>query len=110
MTNNRSGMKVGVAWYRESEWERLRQLAADPEEIEETYAEWMKVYEDGIRLLAITGLVPERVEIDVEELQAWCSANKRRLDGEARAEFTSELLGRRSEPSSSTLFPRFWRE
>jgi hypothetical protein len=53
--NLSSGMRVGVAWYRESEWEKLRQLAADPEKIEETYAEWTKVYEDGIRTLRASG-------------------------------------------------------
>jgi len=105
------GMRVGVAWYRDSEWEKLRQLAADPEILEETYAEWTKVYENGIRQLRASGLVPERVEIDVEELRAWCTAQKCPLDGKARAAFATEILSRRSKQgSSSGRFPRFWRE
>jgi hypothetical protein len=106
-----SGMRVGVAWYRDSEWEKLRQLAADPEVLEETYAEWTKVYEDAIRQLRASGLVPERVEIDVEELRAWCTAQKCPLDGTARAAFATESLRRRSKQGlSSARFPRFWRE
>ncbi len=106
-----SGMRVGVAWYRESEWEKLRQLAADPEMLEETYAEWTKVYEDGIRQLRASGLVPERVEIEVEELRAWCTAQECPLDGNGRAAFATEILSRRSKQgSSSARFPRFWRE
>ena len=106
-----TGLKVGVAWYRESQWQRLRQLSADPEMLEETYAEWAKVYEDGIRKLRTSGLVPVRVEIDVEELQAWCTAQKCPLDGSARAGFATEVLERRSkEGSSSARFPRFWRD
>ena len=106
-----SGMRVGVAWYRESEWEKLRQLAADPEMLEETYAEWTRVYEDGIRQLRASGLVPEPVEIDLGELQAWCTAQKCPLDGSARAAFATEILSRRSKQGSfMARFPRFWRE
>jgi len=106
-----SDMRVGVAWYRQSEWATLRQLAADPENLEETYAEWTKVYENGIRQLRTSGLVPERVEIDVEELRAWCAAQKCPLDGNARSAFATEILSRRSKQgSSSARFPRFWRE
>jgi hypothetical protein len=106
-----SGMRVGVAWYRESEWEKLRQLAADAEMLEETYAEWSKVYEDGIRKLRASGLLPEPVEIDLAELQAWCTAQHCPLDASARAAFATEILSRRSKQASSpALFPRFWRE
>ena len=47
------GVKIGVAVYAEAEWERLRQLAADSEMLEETYAEWRTVYESSVRQLAV---------------------------------------------------------
>jgi len=51
-------MRVGVAWYQEREWEELRRLAADPGNLEETYAEWKAAYEDGVLKLGAAGLQP----------------------------------------------------
>ena len=104
------GVKIGVAVYAEAEWERLRQLAADPEMLEETYAEWRTVYESSVRQLAVSGLATEPVEVGVEELQAWCTARKRPLDANARAEFVSEIMAQRSKQTPpSPRFPQFWR-
>ena len=106
------GLKVGVAWYLEAEWDRLRELAADPEMLEETYAEWRRVCEDMVRKLAASGLATEPVEVRVAELQAWCAARRRPLDANARAEFVSEIVAGRSNqaPPPSPRFPRFWRD
>ncbi len=90
-------MKVGVAWYAEAEWQRLRDVAADPETLEDTYAEWLKVFEKGVRDLAAAGVVAERVEVSVAELEEWCRQEGCELDGGARSAFASELLRRRYE-------------
>ena len=104
-------LKVGVAWYSEAEWDRLRQLAADREMLEETYAEWTRACEDGIRELVASGLSAEPIEVDVGDLHAWCTARKRPLDASARAEFVSDILMRRSKQDPpSPGFPRFWRD
>ena len=34
---------IAVAWYRRDQWERLRELAADPEKLEPTYDEWLEM-------------------------------------------------------------------
>ena len=105
------GLKIGVAWYSEAEWERLRDLAVDSDMLEETYAEWRTVYESAVRKLAASGLAPEPVEVSVEELKAWCIARKRPLDASARAEFASEIVARRSQQTPpSSRFPRFWKD
>ena len=99
-----------MAVYSEAEWQTLREVAADPEALEETYAEWRRVHEDGIRKLAASGLSAEPVEVRVAELQAWCAARKRPLDGSARVEFVTELLMRRSthDPHKPQV-AQFWR-
>jgi hypothetical protein len=90
-------MRVGVAWYAEPEWQTLRAVAADPETLEPTYDEWLKVFENGLRDLAAAGVVAERVEVRVAHLRAWCQAQRRPLDGAARAAFAAELLHRRHQ-------------
>jgi len=103
-------MRVGVAWYQEREWEELRRLAADPGNLEETYAEWKAAYEDGVLKLGAAGLQPERVELTVAQLQAWCAANKCPLDAKARSGLTAELLRQRHENRVSSVGPTFFRQ
>lgn len=95
-------MKVGVAWYSEAEWQRLRQVAADPDALDATYADWLKGAEKTLRDLAAAGIVAERVDVTVTELRQWCEQQGRRLDGTARSEFASELLRRRYEGTGGT--------
>ena len=106
------GLKVGVAWYSEAEWERLRELAADPEILEETYAEWRSVYESGVRKLAASGLAPEPVGARrPRSCKPGALSGNAPIDASARAEFVSEILMRRSKQDPpSSRFPRFWRE
>ena len=92
-----SNMRVGVAWYAEAEWQELREIASDPEILEPTYGDWLRVYEKGLRDLAAAGVEPERVEVRVADLRAWCQAQHRPLDGAARAAFAAELLRRRHQ-------------
>ncbi len=102
MRHRDGDMKVGVAWYAEAEWQRLRQVAADPEVLEATYADWLKVVEKSLRELAASGVVAERVDVTVAELQQWCEQEGCRLDASARSAFAAELLRRRYEGTGGT--------
>ncbi len=84
----------GVAWYDREQWERLRQVAADPERLEDSYEDWVAMAERAIRDIEATGLLIERVPVDTEELVAWCNERGRPIDGEARAEFAAQELRR----------------
>lgn len=78
---------IGVAWYRREQWELLRAMAADADNLEKTYEEWLAVAEKTLRKLREQGLELHKVDVDVTELAAWCQAQGRPLDGGARAEF-----------------------
>ena len=43
VTQRRADRKpvAGVAWYSSTEWQRLREVAADPDRLEDTYQEWL---------------------------------------------------------------------
>ena len=58
---------------------------SDAEDLEETHEEWVKIAEKVIEDLARQGLLAQKVDVDVNELQAWCSAQNRPLDSSARA-------------------------
>ncbi len=88
---------TGVAWYRREQWMRLREVAADAEELEKTYDDWEAMALDGLRRMHSRGIEPVRVDIDVEELIRWCQAEQRPLDSSARAAFASLKLSRQNE-------------
>ena len=82
----------GVAWFDREQWQRLREVAADPERLEESYEAWVAMAERAIRHLEATGMLIERVPVDTEELIAWCKDRTRPIDGSARAEFAARQL------------------
>jgi len=83
---------AGIAWFRADQWQLLRSLSADVDELEETYEEWVAIAEKAIEDLARQGVFARKVDVDVNELQRWCSAQKRPLDSSARAQYAAAHL------------------
>ena len=86
---------VGMAWYTPWEWDTLRRVAADPEKLEATHAEWLRIAKKAWRDLAAQGVDCQRVIVSVDELVAWCREHGRPVDGPARAAFVAEQVGMR---------------
>jgi len=84
--------KAGVAWYKADQWDRLCEIAADKDALEETYSEWVKVAENGCAELSKAGVAFEKVVVDVDELEAWCRERGVPVDGANRSHFVSEFL------------------
>ena len=101
MSNNKndSRMVTGVAWYRPEQWERLREVSEDVENLEETYQEWLQTAERMIRDGIPANVRVEKVDIDVEEVLAWCNAQGLAMNAEARSRFVSERLRQKYEGS-----------
>ncbi len=85
---------AGIAWYRSEQWQRLREISKDANDLEDSYDAWLTEAE---RVLGSGDLrIPfEKVDVDVEQLLAWCNENGRPVDAKARAEYVAELLRRR---------------
>ncbi len=90
--DSESATILGIAWYRREEWPHLLEIAADRDELEDTYGEWLHNAENRLHEMAEAGINPMRVFINVDELQNWCIDQGRPLDGSARAIFTAEKL------------------
>jgi hypothetical protein len=85
---------IGVAWYWPSDSARLRSIAPDADQLEATYEDWLRVYDDGLVKLRTAGLNPQRVPIDLDRFVAWCDARGRCPDGASRAAYASEEVRR----------------
>jgi hypothetical protein len=96
-TATRITTEVGVAWYRPEQWERLRAISVDADDLEVDYAEWVANVEDVMRRMPKRGLRLVKVDVDVEELLKWCQAHHRLVDGGARAEYVANQVGQRHE-------------
>ncbi len=83
---------LGIAWYRPEEWPRLLEIAADRDELEDTYEEWLKNAETRLHQMVKAGINATRVYINIDELQNWCIAQGCPIDASARAFFTAEKL------------------
>jgi hypothetical protein len=90
---------VGVAWYSEQDWTRLRLICSDPEEMDDSYAEWRAAAEKTIGDLAKLGRSAEKVDIDIDEFLRWCRLHGRKTDKASRAEFTAYCLRARRSGS-----------
>jgi hypothetical protein len=86
-----SRVGVGVAWYTEEQWEKVKAASVDSERFEESYAAWVEMAEDAIRKMQVAGIFPIRVQVVAEELLAWCLAHNKKNSAASRAQFVSEL-------------------
>jgi hypothetical protein len=83
---------VGIAWYDAGQWAKLKQLADDPGEFDDSYEAWQRGAERTERELSRRGLTTRRVQIDVDDLVAWCRTRNKPVTGDARAEYTAEIV------------------
>ncbi|HCE68357.1 MAG TPA: hypothetical protein DER40_12850 [Geobacter sp.] len=83
---------LGIAWYRREQWNRLLEVSADRDELEDNYDDWLRTAEGTLEKLKRNGAGIVKVDIDVNKLVAWCVVANRSVDGRARAEYVSKLL------------------
>ncbi len=85
-------MIIGVTWYTEESWAKVKATATDPECFEETFAQWKAVAVAARRNFQRSGVMALECLIDPEEFAAWCAANQQENNSTARGEFVSEVL------------------
>jgi hypothetical protein len=83
---------TGVAWYRPEQWERLVTISSDADGLDETYEEWLRRATARFEELTASGMTLQRVDVDVEQLLAWCAVQGRPVDGAARSAYAAKLL------------------
>jgi len=90
---------TGVAWYRREQWGRLREVSEDVDNLEETYDAWLQTAERMIRDGIPNNVIVEKIDIDVEEVLAWCNVQGLPMNAASRARFVSERVRQRHETS-----------
>src|SRR6266496_921897 len=93
-------MVIGFAWYRPSQWQRLRDISSDAHELEDTYEEWLQIAEQQVTEMEPRVARVEKIDVDIECLVLWCNELGVDLDAEARSRYAVEILREmeRSQP------------
>ncbi|MEM7536783.1 MAG: hypothetical protein AAF639_31680 [Chloroflexota bacterium] len=87
----------GIAWYSEEDWHRLKQIAVDADELDDTYEDWVANVESAIKQFKMQGLHATKTPVSLAYIELWCEKNNRPLDGAARAAYVTEQLHKRDE-------------
>jgi hypothetical protein len=90
-------MVLGIGFYRREQWPLLIETAVDSHLIEKTYDDWMTVLDSSIEKIRASGLEPELVDIDVEELLAFCKKEGLPNNAACRARFIARLASQRDK-------------
>jgi hypothetical protein len=90
--SSKTGMVLGVAWYREADWSRIKELFPDADQLHDSYAEWLKSAEESVKRLTDPGLTVERFVINIDDFLGWCLIHGRPRDAKARSEYVAEKV------------------
>jgi hypothetical protein len=91
---------VAIVWYRPEQWQRVRDIAADSDEFENSYVEWLQLAEEKAKELKGRGLRVEKVDLDSEKLILWCNERGLENDAKARSLYAAERLSELDEKHS----------
>jgi hypothetical protein len=91
MKNKNTETVFSIGFYQREQWPLLLETADDRHVIEDTYDEWKLSVEKSLKNIRAAGIEPLRVDVDVNELLAWCKAQGLKNTGAARAELFAEL-------------------
>ena len=91
-THSQDKPVVAIVWYRAEQWQRVRDIAADSEEFEDSYGEWLQLAEEKAKELQRRGLRVEKIDLDSEKLILWCNERGLENDAKARSLYAAERL------------------
>ena len=78
---------IGIAWYKKEQWFILRQVIENPNDIENTYEEWLNNAINLKKTLIDSGLTVEEVEIDIQDVISWCKKDNKTINSKNITEY-----------------------
>jgi hypothetical protein len=83
---------TGVVWYTPKEWARVKAIAADPENFEDSYEAWAVKVAEGMGNISRKFGEVRPMNVTAEELLDWCRAHGRKVDSQSRVEYMMTLV------------------
>ena len=85
-------MLIGIGFYRRDQYPLLLETANDRDKLEDTYDEWLNTLKKGLKRFKSKGIKPIKVDVDMNELLAFCKEYGLENNGETRSQFFAQLL------------------
>jgi hypothetical protein len=92
--NNNNEQTPGIqamVWYKERDWDMLMELFPDSHLLPPSYNDWKRRAEEMKTQVETDGDVVIKVYIDPETFPAWCKAQGKDMNSEARAELAIQV-------------------
>ena len=83
---------VGVTWYTEENWARVKSAATDSERFEATYTEWSAMAGKALADIGKAGVNAVKFFINSDDLLSWCRLHNKPNNAESHSEFVAEKL------------------
>ena len=78
---------VGIVWYKREDYDTLRKLFTDSDQLQDTYDEWLSEAERVLNNLQSHGQNCRKVFQDPRTFPAWCAERSLEANAAARSEF-----------------------
>lgn len=78
---------IGMSWYKEHDYQRLRDIFDDGDKLPFTYTQWLQNAQYGFDELTSKGHIVVKAYIDPESFTVWCVERGYRIDSKARNQF-----------------------
>ncbi|MCX5859364.1 MAG: hypothetical protein NT056_05655 [Proteobacteria bacterium] len=85
-------MTIGGAWYLPEQWNKLKEISVDRDDLEDTYEEWLANAEQSVAKMSAAGVTVKKIMVEIAELEAWCRAKNLKINGKSRAEFVANKM------------------
>ena len=90
MTSKRSTLLV--CWFKEQQWDHLKEIVSDSESLGETYADWKKGAEQQISLFRKQQGTVVKMRADSEKMLQWSKENNIELTSENLSQYAFHLF------------------
>ncbi len=88
----RESAVVGIPWYTERSWRKMKDICDDKESFHESYQVWLAHADKSVVLLTNRGQPFERLKIDPVSFSWWCENQSIKRDKESRRAYVQYLL------------------
>lgn len=88
--------QIGIAWYEEEEWKKMKAASADSEIFEDSFKEWEEMATKTLVEIKANGIAVTKVFIKTDEFIDWCKIHSLPLDAASRSKYVSEIMLKRN--------------
>ena len=85
---------MGIAWYKEEDYERLLEIFEDSHKLPPTFDKWLQSAEKGFSNFRARGYRVIKVYIDPDTFPVWCRSTGHKIDAKARIDFANMTAAR----------------